>query len=102
MTTEIRDSQFDSIRHSEGKKLIMFWGSWCPVCKQAQKMLTELSKEVDFPVYTMNVDRNPHTSSRYQIMGTPTFFFFNGKTFVFSRFGSLSKKQLLTLMGVKK
>ena len=56
---------------ASNKRLLFFWGSWCPVCKQMEPMLREHDWLID--VVWINVDRCPHHASEYQVMGTPTF-----------------------------
>lgn len=58
--------------------LVMFEGSWCPVCKQYEPLLKQLKKQHDGSLFLMNIDRNKHVASRFHIRGTPTFILFEG------------------------
>lgn len=89
------DDTFEKMFSSFHSVFVMFWGSWCPVCKQAEFMLRDLAECVNIPVCCLNVDRCPHTASNYNIMGTPTFILFHGDVEVYRAVGSRSKSQIL-------
>ena len=98
---EITDKEFNSkVLESSKTVLVMFWGSWCPVCKKSQPMIDELSieKSKDLDVFTLNIDRNPHMATSYDVMGTPNFCVFKNGELIERRFGAQSKKQLLELV----
>lgn len=97
---EITDKEFEEeVLSSSSPVLVMFWGSWCPVCKRAQPMLKKLVDEVDgVKIRMMNIDRNPHTATKYEVMGTPNFCLFYEGNLVEQRFGSQSKNQLLNMI----
>lgn len=56
----------------EGKHMVMFSGSWCPVCKQMRAILPLLGENA----YEMNVDKSPHTPIEMNVLGTPSFILF--------------------------
>jgi thioredoxin 1 len=97
---DITDLEFEEeVLHASLPVLVMFWGSWCPVCKRAQPMLKNLAEEEDkIKIVMMNIDRNPHTASKYDIMGTPNFCLFLDGKLIERRFGSQSKAQLLDMI----
>lgn len=94
---EINDKIFeDEVIKCEKPILVMFWGSWCPVCKQAESMLEELTEEIknNITVKKINIDRNPRTAIKYDIKGTPTFYLFKNGSPINMKIGSQSKEQL--------
>ena len=98
---EITDKEFNSkVLGSSKTVLVMFWGSWCPVCKKSQPMIEELSieKSKDIEVFTLNIDRNPHMATNYDVMGTPNFCIFKNGKLIKRKFGAQSKKQILELL----
>lgn len=88
----------------EGKKpaLVMFWGSWCPVCKRMEPMLDEMRddlEEAGVKVGTINIDQNPVSAAEYKVAGTPTFYLFDGEgDTIDMAVGAQTKKQLKNLI----
>jgi len=97
---EITDKIFDQeVLKSKEPVIVMFWGSWCPVCKRAEAMLKELSEETtQFKIKKINIDRNPVSTVKYNILGSPTFIVFKEGKEIKRAIGSQSKNQILTLL----
>lgn len=95
----LSDRTFNNFIHNHKRSLIFFWGSWCPVCKQAERMLPSFAEETDIPIGAVNVDHSPHTASHYHIMGTPAFFLFHDGKMEQAVFGSMSSEQLKGFIG---
>jgi len=99
---EISDKTFkEEVLESKNPVLVMFWGSWCPVCKRMQPMLEEMREEFEkrnIKVRTINIDRNPRNSAEYKIMGTPTFYIFKNRNPVDMSAGAQTKKQIIELV----
>jgi thioredoxin 1 len=54
--------------------LVDFWAPWCGPCQMMNPTLEALAK--DYKVHKVNVDKNPHLSSRYNVSGIPLLLIF--------------------------
>lgn len=65
-----------------GPVLLDCWAPWCGPCKMVSPILDQLAKAYAgrVKIAKLNVDQNPMTSSRYQILSIPSLLFFkNGQ-----------------------
>jgi thioredoxin 1 len=82
--------------------LVEFWAVWCPPCRQLAPVLdamaADLAGHVD--VVKVNIDENPQTVQRYQIMLAPTLNLYRGGEVVQQVVGARSKSALLRAFGL--
>jgi len=75
---ELNSNNFDKkVLSTENQVLVDFWGSWCIPCKQMEPIVKKLSQELDISVFKINVNQNPTISNQENILGVPTFIFYN-------------------------
>ena len=79
----IDDSSFDQmVLQANRPVLIDFWAAWCKPCLMVAPILDELAEEYDGRINFVKVDveQNPKTAARYNIMSIPTLLIFkNGE-----------------------
>ena len=97
----LSDSTFDeTISGSETPVLVDFWAEWCGPCKMIAPVLEEIASENGgkLQIAKLNVDDNPNTAMRYNVMSIPTLLVFKaGESAQEARrlVGARSKGQLL-------
>ena len=93
----LTDRNFNQeVSQCETPTLVEFSASWCVPSQQEKPVLEELAKRYSgrLKIGELNVDQNPRTASKCQIMGCPTFIIFNSGKIVQRRVGAQSKGQL--------
>ena len=75
----ISDDTFDeTIGSSDKVVLVDFWAEWCGPCKMIAPVLEELAVEHGdkLAIAKLNVDDNPNTAMRFNVMSIPTLLVF--------------------------
>jgi thioredoxin 1 len=94
----LSDALFDeTINGSEVPVLIDFWAEWCGPCKMITPVLEEIDKEHTgkITIGKLNVDDNPDTARRYEVMSIPTLMIFHKGSLEKRLVGARSKSQLM-------
>ena len=94
----VSDATFDeTVGASSNPVVVDFWAEWCGPCKMIAPALEEIATEHrgKVTVAKLNVDDNPDTARRYDVMSIPTLLVFRDGQPVKRLVGAKGKGQLL-------
>ena len=94
----VTDQNFDAeVVKAAVPVLVDFWAVWCGPCQMQNPILAEVAKELEgkVKVAKLNVDDNPATASKYQVMSIPTILLFKGGQVIKQMIGVQSKETLV-------
>ena len=94
----VSDATFDeTVGGSSNPVVVDFWAEWCGPCKMIAPALEEIASEHrgKVTVAKLNVDDNPDTARRYDVMSIPTLLVFQDGQPVKRLVGAKGKGQLL-------
>ncbi|EHJ08867.1 thioredoxin [Staphylococcus simiae] len=74
---KVTDADFDS-KVESGVKLVDFWATWCGPCKMIAPVLEELATDYEgkADILKLDVDENPSTAAKFEVMSIPTLIVF--------------------------
>ncbi|HBC4744916.1 TPA: thioredoxin [Staphylococcus aureus] len=74
---KVTDADFDS-KVESGVQLVDFWATWCGPCKIIAPVLEELAADYEgkADILKLDVDENPSTAAKYEVMSIPTLIVF--------------------------
>lgn len=92
---QISDATFNN-EIETGIVLVDFWAPWCGPCKIIAPILDELSAEIGdaAKIVKINVDDNPESASKYNVMSIPTLLVFKDGQLVDQMVGVQPKEKL--------
>ncbi|MCZ7527824.1 MAG: thioredoxin [Acidimicrobiia bacterium] len=94
----VSDATFDeTVGGADVPVVVDFWAEWCGPCKMIAPTLAEIATEHQgrLTVAKLNVDENPDTARRFQVMSIPTLLVFRDGQPVKRLVGAKGKSQLL-------
>ena len=79
--TSVTDASFDAAVVSNPRPVIVeYWAQWCPPCRLIGPVLEAIAAERAglLDVVKLNIDENPRTAQKYEILLVPTLSLFRG------------------------
>jgi thioredoxin 1 len=92
---ELTDETFEEqVLRSERPVVVDFWAPWCGPCKAVEPVLADLADSYDEVEFAkLNIDENPVTASRFDVLAIPTAILFEGGEAQESVVGARSRSQ---------
>lgn len=101
--THLTDATFDEVVNSSTEPVVVdFWAEWCGPCKMIAPILDEIAEEQEgkVKITKLNVDENPNTSLKFQVMSIPTMLVFENGEVTKTIVGAKPKAMLMTELGL--
>lgn len=93
---KITDADIDQNIKKYDVVVVDCWTPWCGPCRMVEPIIKELAKEMQGEIVfgKLNIDENPATSVKHQIMSIPTLLVFKNGNLVERLVGAYPKEEL--------
>jgi thioredoxin 1 len=95
--SEVSDATFETeVLKASEPVVVDFWAEWCGPCRLIAPALEEIAGTMGnkVKVVKLNVDENPATASKYDIMSIPTLMIFKNGQLASRQVGAAPKQKL--------
>jgi thioredoxin 1 len=99
---EVTDETFDAeVLRSPSPVVVDFWAPSCAPCRKIEPLLEQLAAgREDVAFVRMNVDSNPISASRYDVLSLPTVALFNAGELRKTVIGARTRKHYAEAFGL--
>ena len=96
-------NKFTEIINSDRPVLVDFFATWCGPCKMLAPILKEVKDTLgeSITIIKIDVDKNQHISSEFQVRGVPTMILFQNGKQLWRQSGVLSKNEITKIIKEK-
>jgi len=93
---ELNDSSIDRFVNSHPLVVVDCWAPWCAPCRIIAPVIEELARDYAGKIFfgKLNVDENPRTAIKYQIMSIPTLLVFKNGRLIDRIIGAMPRRML--------
>ena len=94
---KVSDATFETEVLKASEPVVLdFWAEWCGPCRMIAPALEEIAGAMGskVKVVKLNVDENPATASKYEIMSIPTLMIFKNGQLASRQIGAAPKQKL--------
>ena len=96
--SKVSDADFETtVLKSTEPVVVDFWAEWCGPCRMIGPALEEIAAGAlagKVKIVKLNVDENPQTASKYNIMSIPTLMLFKNGEMASRQVGAAPKAKL--------
>jgi thioredoxin 1 len=98
MVGKVSDADFDkAVLGSAEPVVVDFWAEWCGPCRMIAPALEEIATGAlagKVKILKLNVDENPKTAQKYNVMSIPTLMLFKNGEMASRQVGAAPKAKL--------
>ena len=96
--SKVSDADFETLVLKSAEPVVVdFWAEWCGPCKAIAPALEEIAAGAlggKVKIVKLNVDENPQTAQKYNIMSIPTLMLFKNGEMASRQVGAAPKAKL--------